>query len=158
MTTEKTEMVLYGGLFVIAILIMLTFSPAALPVVKVIINFVFLAPAAIYLWWLPAFTAFKLKHPHRWAILIAVPLAPLALAVILGLVIGGAELMAPTIELQDVGRACQEWTDGCRVCERTANGEFNCSNIGIACQPTGGRCSRHSLHWLMYPTEHEQAQ
>ena len=46
------------------------------------------------------------------------------------------------IELQDVDRACREWTNGCRVCERTANGEFNCSNIGIACQPTGGRCSR----------------
>ena len=45
------------------------------------------------------------------------------------------------IELQDVDRACREWTNGCRVCERTANGEFNCSNIGIACQPTGGRCS-----------------
>ena len=46
------------------------------------------------------------------------------------------------IELQDVDRACREWTNGCRVYERTANGEFNCSNIGIACQPTGGRCSR----------------
>ena len=53
------------------------------------------------------------------------------------------------IELQDVDRACREWTNGCRVCERTANGEFNCSNIGIACQPTGGDAPADSLHWLM---------
>src|SRR6516225_4232934 len=26
--------------------------------------------------------------------------------------------------------ACEEWTDGCRVCSRAG-----CSNIGIACQP-----------------------
>jgi hypothetical protein len=38
--------------------------------------------------------------------------------------------------------ACLEWTDGCRVCRRAANGEASCSNIGIACVPKAEECSR----------------
>ena len=38
--------------------------------------------------------------------------------------------------------ACLEWTDGCRVCQRAANGEVSCSNVGIACTPKKEECTR----------------
>jgi hypothetical protein len=38
--------------------------------------------------------------------------------------------------------ACLEWTDGCRVCQRAANGEVSCSNVGIACVPKAEECTR----------------
>jgi hypothetical protein len=38
--------------------------------------------------------------------------------------------------------ACLEWTDGCRVCQRTAGGEASCSNVGIACVPKAEECTR----------------
>jgi hypothetical protein len=38
--------------------------------------------------------------------------------------------------------ACLEWTDGCRVCQRSANGEVSCSNVGIACVPKAEECTR----------------
>ena len=37
--------------------------------------------------------------------------------------------------------ACLEWTDGCRVCQRS-NGEVSCSNVGIACVPKAEECTR----------------
>jgi hypothetical protein len=37
---------------------------------------------------------------------------------------------------------CQEWTDGCRVCQRSPGGEASCSNVGIACVPKAVQCSR----------------
>jgi hypothetical protein len=37
---------------------------------------------------------------------------------------------------------CTAWTDGCRSCGKGPEGVF-CSNIGIACQPSQTRCSRH---------------
>jgi hypothetical protein len=38
--------------------------------------------------------------------------------------------------------ACLEWTDGCRVCQRAANSEVSCSNVGIACTPKPEECTR----------------
>lgn len=38
--------------------------------------------------------------------------------------------------------ACLEWTDGCRVCQRLADGPA-CSLPGIACQTAEPRCLRH---------------
>ena len=38
--------------------------------------------------------------------------------------------------------ACLEWTDGCRVCQRAANNEVSCSNVGIACVPKTEECTR----------------
>ena len=38
--------------------------------------------------------------------------------------------------------ACREWTDGCRVCQRAANNEVSCSNVGIACVPKAEECTR----------------
>jgi hypothetical protein len=38
--------------------------------------------------------------------------------------------------------ACLEWTDGCRVCQRAANGEVSCSNVGIACVLKAEECTR----------------
>ncbi|WP_414473208.1 hypothetical protein [Microvirga sp. M2] len=37
--------------------------------------------------------------------------------------------------------ACSEWTNGCIVCARTAQG-LACSTPGIACVPTAPRCVR----------------
>ena len=37
---------------------------------------------------------------------------------------------------------CLEWTDSCRVCQRAANGEVSCSNVGIACVPKAEECTR----------------
>jgi hypothetical protein len=37
---------------------------------------------------------------------------------------------------------CQEWTNGCRVCQRAAGGEASCSNVGIACVPKEQQCTR----------------
>jgi hypothetical protein len=37
--------------------------------------------------------------------------------------------------------ACLEWTDGCRVCQRLADGPA-CSLPGIACEPAAPRCLR----------------
>lgn len=31
--------------------------------------------------------------------------------------------------------ACQEWSDGCQICLRDANGATQCSTPGIACTP-----------------------
>ena len=39
--------------------------------------------------------------------------------------------------------ACLEWSDGCRVCQRQAEG-LACSLPGIACQPGEPRCLRRS--------------
>jgi hypothetical protein len=38
--------------------------------------------------------------------------------------------------------SCLEWTDGCRVCQRAANGQASCSNVGIACVPKAEECTR----------------
>ncbi|MDP4005157.1 hypothetical protein [Methylobacterium sp. NEAU K] len=39
--------------------------------------------------------------------------------------------------------ACLEWSDGCSVCQRLADGPA-CSLPGIACQPGALRCLRRS--------------
>ncbi|HEY8563926.1 MAG TPA: hypothetical protein VIL65_00370 [Beijerinckiaceae bacterium] len=43
----------------------------------------------------------------------------------------------------DPAPGCAEWTDGCRVCQRTAQGPA-CSTPGIACQVGPTRCLRRS--------------
>jgi hypothetical protein len=37
--------------------------------------------------------------------------------------------------------ACLEWSDGCRICKRAADGQVSCSNVGIACVPKAVNCS-----------------
>jgi hypothetical protein len=37
--------------------------------------------------------------------------------------------------------ACREWTDGCRVCLRAADGTVSCSNVGIACVLKAVNCT-----------------
>lgn len=39
--------------------------------------------------------------------------------------------------------ACLEWTDGCQVCQRHADGPA-CSLPGIACQPATPHCLRRA--------------
>ena len=48
-----------------------------------------------------------------------------------------------TAKPEGPGAACLEWTDGCRVCQRAANNEVSCSNVGIACVPKAEECTRH---------------
>jgi hypothetical protein len=37
---------------------------------------------------------------------------------------------------------CKEFRNACQVCVRAADGKLSCSNIGIACNPSGEwRCS-----------------
>lgn len=38
---------------------------------------------------------------------------------------------------------CREWTDGCRICQRLADGK-GCSLPGIACTPGPERCLRRA--------------
>jgi hypothetical protein len=38
--------------------------------------------------------------------------------------------------------ACLEWTDDCRVCQKSPAGEASCSNVGTACVPKAPRCTR----------------
>ena len=45
-------------------------------------------------------------------------------------------------ELTGSNNACTEWTDGCRTCQRNSPDSFTCSNVGIACVQTVGRCTR----------------
>ena len=40
--------------------------------------------------------------------------------------------------------SCQEMTDGCLVCLRQTDGTPGCSFPGIACLPSGWRCTRNS--------------
>ena len=37
--------------------------------------------------------------------------------------------------------ACREWSDGCRTCQRAADGAVSCSNVGIACVPKAATCT-----------------
>jgi hypothetical protein len=37
---------------------------------------------------------------------------------------------------------CQEWTDGCRTCQRQPTGEAACSNVGIACVSKELKCTK----------------
>jgi hypothetical protein len=41
----------------------------------------------------------------------------------------------------DREKTCLEWNDGCRTCRRPDKGKVECSNIGIACQPTAVTCT-----------------
>jgi hypothetical protein len=36
---------------------------------------------------------------------------------------------------------CYHWSEGCKTCKRTADGRFQCSNPGIACQPKEPTCT-----------------
>jgi len=60
-----------------------------------------------------------------------------------------AELPIPSVEdisiqaYGDKNKSCQEWTDGCRTCERSGT-DAVCSNIGIACQPKPIACARRA--------------
>jgi hypothetical protein len=61
-----------------------------------------------------------------------------------------AELPIPSAEdisiqaYGDKNKSCQEWTDGCRTCQRSDAKEPACSNIGIACQPKAISCTKRT--------------
>ena len=82
----------------------------------------------------------------------------IAIALMLALAFGGASTQAPTAQpvpdpraeeaslhgYGDSEKTCQEWTDGCRTCQRSDAGEPICPNIGIACQPKAITCVRRA--------------
>jgi hypothetical protein len=43
--------------------------------------------------------------------------------------------MDPPLATEAPPPQCQEWSDGCKVCTKTAEGAPACSTPGIACQP-----------------------
>ena len=49
---------------------------------------------------------------------------------------------APAAQGTGLPANCLEWTDGCRVCARQADGSEACSNVGIACVLRPARCTR----------------
>lgn len=63
-----------------------------------------------------------------------------AATVLLGALLPAARPHQPLSPADD--RTCQEWSDGCQVCRRLADGPA-CSLPGIACTPGAPRCQRH---------------
>jgi hypothetical protein len=55
-------------------------------------------------------------------------------------------LIAPKLSTSVQGNglpaSCMEWTDGCRICARKADGSAACSNPSIACLLEKPRCTR----------------
>jgi hypothetical protein len=55
---------------------------------------------------------------------------------------------ASEVAVQSYGRDakdCLAWTDGCVSCIRQkTGGDYNCSNIGISCQPKAVECTRRA--------------
>jgi hypothetical protein len=82
----------------------------------------------------------------------------IAIALMLALAFAGASAQAPTTQpVPDPGaeeaslhgygdreKTCQEWSDGCRSCQRSDAGEPICPNIGIACQPKAITCVKRA--------------
>ena len=62
-----------------------------------------------------------------------------AATVLLGALLPAARPHQPLAPADD--RACLEWSDGCQVCQRLADGPA-CSLPGIACTPGALRCLR----------------
>ena len=42
----------------------------------------------------------------------------------------------------DRDKSCTAWSDGCMTCTRAGNGDPQCPNIGIACQPKATSCTK----------------
>jgi hypothetical protein len=71
---------------------------------------------------------------------VLISIAP-ALAADLPLKPAPAEAPADANPLTPPTATCREWSDGCRTCQRGADGAVSCSNIGIACVPKAATCT-----------------
>ncbi|CAN2534604.1 hypothetical+protein [Methylocapsa aurea] len=71
--------------------------------------------------------------------MIAVSRAAVALACLWASIAATAE-EKPTQAYGDDHPACEEWTDGCLVCARQADGAAACSIVGAACLPAAVSC------------------
>lgn len=77
------------------------------------------------------------QHDHvAVSLAVVIALAVAGLGVVAGAGAFGASPQGPRSE-----PACSEWTDGCVVCQRTAQG-LACSTPGIACTRGPERCLR----------------
>lgn len=65
-------------------------------------------------------------------------IAVLVIATVLIGALAPARHASPAVSAAD-DPACLEWTDGCKVCRRLAEGPA-CSLPGIACQPGAPQC------------------
>ncbi len=80
---------------------------------------------------------------RRWSIAAAlISIAP-ALAADLPIAPRPEPTQAPAFScpLAPPTATCREWSDGCRTCQRAADGVVSCSNIGIACVPKAAACT-----------------
>lgn len=68
-------------------------------------------------------------------------IAVLVIATVLIGALAPARHASPAVSAAD-DPACLEWTDGCKVCRRLAEGPA-CSLPGIACQPGAPQCLTH---------------
>ena len=75
--------------------------------------------------------------------LVAASIAALVVATVLigSLAPGAPKRHGPSSPAEDL--TCAEWSDGCRVCQRRAEGPA-CSLPGIACVEAEPRCLRHA--------------
>ncbi|MFC5556069.1 hypothetical protein [Methylobacterium iners] len=88
----------------------------------------------------PAGAASIPAPPPRRDGFVALSVAALTLGtVLLGALLPGSPVQPAASPASDV--TCAEWTDGCRVCQRLAEGP-GCSMPGIACVPAESRCLR----------------
>lgn len=70
--------------------------------------------------------------------LIALGIAALVAVTILIPYLVPASTRHPAMSIDE---RCAEWSDGCRICQRTPDG-VACSTPGIACMPTPTSCLR----------------
>jgi hypothetical protein len=86
----------------------------------------------------------KKRHAH-WMrnSLVAVALAAASVSLAADLPLKTQQPAAPTAAspMTPPTTTCREWSDGCRSCQKAADGEVSCSNVGIACVPKAMQCS-----------------
>ncbi|MDR7035268.1 MULTISPECIES: hypothetical protein [Methylobacterium] len=84
------------------------------------------------------------KAASRDGLVVAALGGLVAATVLLGALLPGSAEHRPVSTAEPSGdRACLEWSDGCRVCQRLPEGPA-CSLPGIACTPEVPRCLRRA--------------
>ena len=86
----------------------------------------------------------KKRHAH-WIrnSLVAAALAAVSVSLAADLPLKPAQSVAPAAAspMTPPSATCREWSDGCRSCQKAADGDVSCSNVGIACVPKAMQCT-----------------